>query len=83
MYFDHTLSFRKDKIRILASVLLFASLTAIGSFIRLPLKPVPFTMQVFFVLLSGLVLGPTLGALSQLTYIMMGLVGAQIGRAHV
>ncbi len=61
-----------------AAVLLFAALTAIGAQIRLPTLPVPFTMQVFFVLLSGLVLGPTLGALSQATYITMGLAGAPV-----
>lgn len=61
-----------------AAVLLFAALTAVGARISLPMVPVPFTMQVFFVLLSGLVLGPILGALSQATYIAMGLAGAPV-----
>jgi biotin transport system substrate-specific component len=61
-----------------AGVVLFAALTAIGSHIRLPLQPVPFTMQVFFVLLSGVVLGSSRGAMSQLTYIAMGLAGAPV-----
>ncbi|MDY6796838.1 MAG: biotin transporter BioY [Actinomycetota bacterium] len=59
-----------------AGIVLFAALTALGSHIKLPLSPVPFTMQVFFVILSGLVLGPMEGAASQLAFIVAGLVGA-------
>lgn len=60
----------------LARVLLFAALTGIGAIIRFPLSPVPLTMQVFFVLLSGMVLGPVWGPVSQLAYLAMGLCGA-------
>lgn len=60
----------------LARALLFAALTGIGAIIRIPLSPVPVTMQVFFVLLSGMVLGPFWGATSQLMYLAMGLCGA-------
>jgi biotin transport system substrate-specific component len=61
---------------LLARALLFAALTGIGAIIRIPLSPVPVTMQVFFVLLSGMVLGPFWGATSQLMYLAMGLCGA-------
>ncbi len=60
----------------LARALLFAALTGIGALIRIPTSPVPVTMQVFFVLLSGMVLGPFWGALSQVLYLCMGLAGA-------
>jgi biotin transport system substrate-specific component len=60
----------------LARAVLFAALTGIGALIRIPLSPVPVTMQVFFVLLSGIVLGPVWGPLSQLMYLAMGLCGA-------
>ncbi len=60
----------------LALALLFAALTGIGALMRVPTSPVPVTMQVFFVLLSGLVLGPRWGALSQVLYLGMGLCGA-------
>jgi biotin transport system substrate-specific component len=54
---------------------LFASLTAAGAFVALPMVgPVPFTLQVFFVLLAGFVLGPRLGALSMIMYLLLGLV---------
>lgn len=56
--------------------LLFAVLTGIGAHIKIPFSPVPATMQVFFVLLSGLVLGPFWGPASQLLYILAGLCGA-------
>lgn len=57
---------------------LFASLTAIGTFISIPLRPVPITLQSFFVILSGILLGPKLGALSQIIYIFLGLIGIPI-----
>ncbi|OFW57403.1 MAG: hypothetical protein A2V52_05590 [Actinobacteria bacterium RBG_19FT_COMBO_54_7] len=56
--------------------LLFATLTGIGALLKVPLSPVPMTMQVFFVLLSGLCLGPVWGPASQLAYLCMGLCGA-------
>ena len=56
--------------------LAFAALTGIGAVLRVPLSPVPVTMQVFFALLAGLALGPVWGPASQAAYILMGLCGA-------
>ena len=53
---------------------LFASLTAVGALLAVPVDPVPFSLQVFFVLTAGVVLGPRYGFLSQLAYTLMGLV---------
>ncbi len=61
---------------ILAS--LFAALTAAGSFIRIPIPYVPITLQTLFVILSGSLLGAKFGALSQLIYLAVGLLGAPI-----
>ncbi len=61
---------------ILAS--LFAALTAVGAFIKIPLPYVPITLQTFFVILSGSILGAKFGALSQLIYLAVGLLGAPI-----
>ena len=61
---------------ILAS--LFAALTAAGSFIKIPIPYVPITLQTFFVILSGSLLGARFGALSQLIYLSVGLLGAPI-----
>ena len=52
----------------------FAALTAVGAFLAIPVDPVPFTLQTFFVLISGVVLGPKYGALSQTVYVLLGLV---------
>ena len=66
--------------REITTSVVFAALTAIGAwiFIPLPVTPVPITLQVFFVLLSGAVLGARLGALSQIIYVLMGLVGLPV-----
>ena len=53
----------------LASIGAFTALTVIAARISIPLEPVPFTLQVLAVLLSGLILGARDGALSQLIYI--------------
>lgn len=61
---------------ILAS--LFAALTAAGAFIKIPVGPVPITLQFFFTALSGVLLGPYWGSLSQLIYVVLGLAGIPI-----
>lgn len=66
----------KTKQKILIS--LFAALTAIGAFIKLPVMYVPLTMQLFFVLLSGILLGGKYGLYSQLLYIIIGIIGVPV-----
>ena len=56
----------------------FALLTALGAQIVLPTIPVPFTLQTFFVLLSGALLGPRKGAAAQLSYLAMGATGMPV-----
>ncbi|MBE0645655.1 MAG: biotin transporter BioY [Bacteroidetes bacterium] len=53
----------------------FALLTAVGAQIVIPTVPVPFTLQTFFVLLSGALLGPRKGAVAQMGYLAMGATG--------
>lgn len=62
----------------LSLIALFAALTAVGGFISIPFYPVPLTLQVFFVLLSGSILGKKLGALSQVIYLGLGAIGAPV-----
>lgn len=57
---------------------LFAALTVVGAFVRVPLPMIPFTMQVMIVLMSGLVLGPKYGPLSQVIYLLLGLAGLPV-----
>lgn len=60
--------------RMLVFTAFFAALTAVGAFLALPVEPVPFSLQTFFVLMAGVVLGPRFGALSQAVYTLLGLV---------
>ncbi|BDR67631.1 biotin transporter BioY [Clostridium tetani] len=58
---------------------LFASLVAIGAFIQVPVPFMDyFTLQFLFVVLSGLILGPSKGAVSVGIYVLMGLCGLPI-----
>ncbi|MDD4907475.1 MAG: biotin transporter BioY [Candidatus Omnitrophica bacterium] len=61
-------------------VAVFVVLMALGAFVRIPLpfSPVPLTLQTFFVLLSGAVLGGRLGLSSQAIYMMLGIAGMPI-----
>jgi len=68
------------KVKPLIYAALFAALTAIGAFIKIPLpiSPVPITLQVFFVLLAGLVLGARWGGTSMIVYIILGIIGLPV-----
>ncbi|MGB4372466.1 MAG: biotin transporter BioY, partial [Halanaerobiales bacterium] len=57
-------------IRSINLMALFAALTAIGAFIRIPLPYVPITLQTIFVLLAGVLLGKKRAALSQVIYLV-------------
>jgi biotin transport system substrate-specific component len=59
-------------------VALFAALIAVGAFIRVPVPLVPFTMQTFFVVLAGMLLGKKLGGASALVYLAIGLIGIPV-----
>ena len=64
--------------RDLTRMALFVALITAGTFIRIPLGEDYFTLQFFFTLLAGLVLGARLGALAVLTYVILGLVGVPV-----
>ncbi len=67
--------------RDLTLVALFAALTAVAAQIAftLPfLSRVPFTLQVFAVLVAGATLGARRGFLSQVVYLLLGVAGAPV-----
>ena len=68
----------KIKTRDMILVALFASLSAIGAFIKIPIGPAPISLQLLFVALSGIILGSKLGALSQIIYVLLGLIGLPV-----
>jgi len=55
-----------------------AALTAAGAFVRIPTGLVPVTLQTFFVHVAGGTLGPRYGALSQIVYLALGLIGLPV-----
>lgn len=57
---------------------MFAALTAVGAFIKIPVPVVPFTLQVLFVYFAGSLLGSRLGFISQLVYVAIGLAGVPV-----
>jgi biotin transport system substrate-specific component len=59
---------------------LMAAVMAVAAQIAIPLpfSPVPFTLQVLAVILSGLLLGLRYGSLSQAIYVLVGAVGAPV-----
>lgn len=71
---------KKFKIRTLDIVLcaLFAALTAVGAFIKVPLGAVPFTMQFLFANLAVLLLGKTRSVIAISVYVFLGLCGVPI-----
>lgn len=66
------------KINKMIKAALMTALTAVGAYIVIPIGPVPITMQTFFVLLSGRLLGRKYGVLSQITYLLLGAFGLPI-----
>lgn len=66
----------KTKHMVLAA--LFAALSAVGAFIRIPLGFTDITLQVLFTCLAGLLLGPKWGAVSQAAYVALGLLGLPV-----
>lgn len=68
----------RNGIKTLILTSLFAVLTYIGALIQIPMYLAPITLQTFFVMLSGLLLGSKYGVFSQLLYIFLGLVGLPV-----
>lgn len=64
-------------VRLLA-IAAFTALTALSARVTIDLQPVPITLQVLAVLLAGLTLGATDGALSQLAYVVLITAGMPI-----
>ena len=65
-------------------VTFFILATTLGAYIRIPVPgtPVPITLQTFFVVLSGAVLGSRLGLFSQIGYILLGAIGIPVFQGY-
>lgn len=68
----------KTKIRDITYIAIFTALIAAGAFIKVPIPVCPFTLQLLFTTLAGIMLGGKKGAISVLCYIILGLIGVPI-----
>ena len=59
-------------------VAFFTALIIVGSFIRIPLPPVPITLQTLFVLLAGYMGGPQVALMSVGIYLFLGAIGLPV-----
>lgn len=57
---------------------LFVALIVVGTWIKIPIPVVPFTLQFLFTTLAGLLLGGKSGATTVCIYILMGLIGLPV-----
>jgi biotin transport system substrate-specific component len=64
-----------SRTRNIVLVSLTVALTTAGAYLRVPVGPVPISLQTLFVLLAGALLGPWLGASAMASYVLLGLVG--------
>jgi len=69
---------RRQNLSAFVITALFAALICAGSFIAVPIGPVPISLQNFFTLLAGLVLGPFLGAAAVGLFIIAGAIGLPV-----
>lgn len=57
---------------------LFAALTAVGAFFKIPFPLAAISLQFLFTAMAGLLLGAKYGAISQAVYVLVGLCGAPV-----
>lgn len=81
----HSLVYGKEmagsrKLTAIIGVAFFILATALAGYVRIPVhgSPVPITLQTFFVILAGAVLGRKLGFCSQIGYVLLGAAGLPI-----
>ena len=59
-------------------IALFAALSVVGAFVKIPTPLVPFTLQTLFCVYAGFLLGARRGFASQLLYLLIGLMGIPV-----
>jgi len=66
------------KINDLTKISLFIALMIVGAFIKIPFPFIEITLQSFFAILAGLILGHKKGAVVTLLYMILGLIGIPV-----
>jgi biotin transport system substrate-specific component len=67
-----------SSLRGLVYAALFGAGTAAGAYIMVPIPPVPITLQTLFLYLAGALLGGRLALLSQVVYLLLGIIGLPV-----
>ncbi len=67
-----------SKLKHMVYASMFGALTAVGSFMVIPLQPVPITLQSMFTSLAGILLGAYAAAWSQIIYVLLGVIGLPV-----
>ncbi|ABR31432.1 biotin transporter BioY [Thermosipho melanesiensis] len=66
------------KVRDISLIALFVTLTVVGSQISIPIGTVPITLQVLMIFLTGYFLKPFQALLTQIIYLLLGIVGLPV-----
>ena len=74
----NTKAMKSESIRNLCLGGLFAAITAVFAQIQFSVGPVPISLATFAVLLAGSILRWKYGAISQIVYVLLGIVGAPV-----
>lgn len=69
---------QRASVRGMVYAAMFGALTASGAYLIIPIQPVPITLQSLFANLAGALLGGYLGALSQVVYLLLGIIGLPV-----
>lgn len=69
---------RAVELRHMTYAAMLGAATAAGAYIIIPLPPVPVTLQTFFLYLAAALLGGRLAALSQVVYLLIGIIGLPV-----
>ncbi|MET3289412.1 UNVERIFIED_CONTAM: biotin transport system substrate-specific component [Brevibacillus sp. OAP136] len=68
----------KNRIKMINLAALFAAIIAVCAQLSFTVGPVPFTLQVFAICLTGLLLGSRWGSVSVLVYLILGAIGVPV-----
>ncbi len=66
------------KIRSIVLTSLFAALIAAGSYLAIPIAPVPITLQTLFIITAGLLCGRKIGLSAVTVYLIAGAIGLPV-----
>lgn len=69
---------QREKTKDMMMCAMFVSLIAVGAFIPIPIPVIPFTLQLLFTTLAGLILGGKKGFIAVCVYIALGLIGVPV-----